>query len=85
LRKYDTILALLLSLMLTAAGAAVGVAMSFGAAPIIELLRPDLAVTITARWIGLALLAAAVGAVVAGLYPAWRASRVDVADALALE
>jgi ABC-type lipoprotein release transport system permease subunit len=71
--------------MLTAAGSAAGVAMSFGAADLIERLRPDLAVTITPRWIGVALLAAAAGALVAGLYPAWRASRVDVADALAFE
>lgn len=70
------------SLMLTALGVAVGVAMSFGAERLIESLRPDLTVTITARWIGIAALAALVGGVIAGLYPAWLASRVDVAEAL---
>ena len=42
-------------------------------------------VTITAPWVGAAVLAAGAGAVLAGLYPAWRATRVDVVEALSLE
>jgi len=73
------------SLILTAAGAAVGVAMSFGAGWVIERLRPDLTVTITLGWVGVGLLAALAGGLLAGLYPAWRAAHVEVAENLTLE
>jgi ABC-type antimicrobial peptide transport system permease subunit len=68
------------SLLLTAAGAAIGVALSFVAGRLVEWLRPDLAVSITARWVLIAVAAAAVGGLLAG--PAWIASRVEVAEAL---
>jgi len=70
------------STLLTAAGCAAGIAGSFVAGWGIEQLRPDLTVTITGYWIGVALIAAAVGGLVAGLYPAWQAIRVDVAETL---
>jgi putative ABC transport system permease protein len=73
------------SMLLTAAGAAAGIAMGFGAAWVIQRVRPDLTVTITPEWIGVALGAAAAGGLLAGLYPAWRACRVDVAESLTLE
>jgi len=73
------------SLLLTGAGTAVGIALSFVAAAAIEAYRPLLTVTITWQWIALAIVAAAFGAVVSGLYPAWRAVRVDVVEALTLE
>jgi putative ABC transport system permease protein len=73
------------SAILTAAGTLVGVALSFLAEWLIETARPLLTVTITASWIAVAVGAAAVGAVVSGLYPAWRAIRVDVVEALTLE
>ncbi len=73
------------SLILTAAGAAIGITMSFGAGWFIERLRPDLTVTITPGWIGIALLAALAGGLLAGLYPAWRAARIEVAENLTLE
>jgi len=73
------------SVLLTAAGAAVGIGLSFLAAWLIESGRPLLTVRISARWILIAALASAVGAAASALYPAWRASRVDVAAALALE
>ena len=41
-----------------------------------------LTVTITGRWIVVALIAAAIGGLAAGLYPAWQAIRVDVAESL---
>lgn len=73
------------SLILTGAGTAVGVGLSFAAAWAIETIDPLLTVRITWQWIALAAAAAAGGAIVAGLYPAWRATRVDVVQALTLE
>ncbi len=70
------------SMLLTAAGTAVGIGMSLASAWAIQHLRPDLTVSITAGWIGVALLAAAAGGLLAGLYPAWRAIGVDVAESL---
>ena len=73
------------SVLLTGAGTAVGIALSFLAAWGVETARPLLTVAITGRWIAVAVAAAAVGAVLSGLYPAWRAVRVDVVEALTLE
>jgi ABC-type lipoprotein release transport system permease subunit len=73
------------SLMLTGFGTLVGIAMSFIAAWLIQAIRPLLTVTITWQWIAIALAAAAAGAVASGLYPAWRAIRVDVIEALTME
>lgn len=73
------------SMALTAAGAGAGIVMSFAAAWLIERFRPDLTVAITARWVGIGLLAALGGGLAASLYPAWRAGRVDVAEAMTLE
>ena len=73
------------SLMLTGFGTGLGIALSFLAAWLIQTLRPLLTVTITWQWIAIALAAAAAGAVVSGLYPGWRAMRVDVVEALTME
>ena len=73
------------SALLTGAGVTVGVALSFPASWAIRAVKPLLTVTITWHWIAIAVGAAAVGAVVSALYPAWRALRVDVGEALALE
>ncbi|HOD83755.1 MAG: ABC transporter permease YtrF precursor [Planctomycetes bacterium ADurb.Bin126] len=73
------------SLLLTGAGAAMGVALSFLAAWLIATLKPLLTVTITWQWIAAAVVVAAVGAAVAAVYPAWRATRVDMASVLTLE
>ena len=73
------------SLMLTGFGTVLGIALSFIAAWLIQALRPLLTVTITWQWIAIALSAAAAGAVMSGLYPAWRAMRVDVVEALTME
>lgn len=73
------------SLILTIGGLAAGVAMSVGARWLIETLRPLLTVTITWRWIVMAAAVAVGGAAVSALYPAWRATRVDVLEALTLE
>jgi putative ABC transport system permease protein len=71
--------------ILTAAGTAMGVGLSFLAAMLIEKLRPLLTVDITLKWIAVAVGAAVAGAVVAAIYPAWRATRVDMIEALSLE
>ena len=73
------------SMLLTAAGTLAGAAMSFGAAYAITTAKPLLTVTITWGWFGVAAAAAVVGSVVASLYPAWCALRVDVIEAINLE
>ncbi len=73
------------SAILAALGAAGGVGMSFAATWAIETFKPLLTVTITWEWIAIALGAAATGSILSGLYPAWRATRVDMAEALSLE
>jgi hypothetical protein len=72
------------SLLLTAAGTAAGLALSFLAGWLINSLSLN-TVTITPGWVAVAVVAAGAGAVLAGLYPAWRATRVDVVEALTLE
>lgn len=73
------------SLLMTACGTAMGIALSFLAAWLIETFRPLLTVTITWQWVAIAVGAAAAGAMVSGLYPAWRATRVDMVSALTYE
>jgi putative ABC transport system permease protein len=72
------------ALLLTAAGTAAGIAVSLLAGWLIQSLTLY-SVTITAWWILVAIGAAAAGAILAGLYPAWRASKVDVVEALTFE
>ena len=59
--------------------------MSFGAAKLIVTLKPLLTVKITWEWLAIAIGAAFCGAIISGLYPAWRASRVDMVEALSYE
>ena len=73
------------SLILTGAGTLAGIALSFLAGAGIEAVRPLLTVEITWPWIAIAIAAATGGALLSGLYPAWRAVRVDVVEALTLE
>jgi len=73
------------SLILSAAGAAVGVGLSVVAAAVIETARPLLTVTISWTWIGVAAAAAGIGGTLAAIYPAFCAMRVDVVEALNLE
>lgn len=73
------------SMLLTAGGLAAGIAMSFLAAWLIELFMPLKTVTITWRWLAIATGAAAAGAAASALYPAWRAAKVDMVEALMFE
>jgi len=73
------------SLLLTAAGTVIGLALSIAAAWAIQHFRPLLTVTITWHWVLAGATAALAGAALSALYPAWRATRVDVLEALSLE
>ena len=73
------------SVLLTGLGTAIGIGLSFPAAWAIRAARPLLTVAITWQWIALAIAAAAAGALLSGLWPAWRAVKIDVVEALTLE
>jgi putative ABC transport system permease protein len=73
------------SMLLTFTGTAVGIALSFPAAWLIQVFAPLLTVQLSFKWIAVAILAAAAGALVSGLYPGWRATRVDMVEALTNE
>ena len=73
------------AMLLTIVGIADGVGLSFLAAWAISHFKPLLTVIITPGWILTAIAAALVGAFISALYPAWRASKVDMMEALAYE
>ena len=73
------------SLLLTTAGVAMGIAMSLLAAWLIRTYQPLLTPQTEWRWVAMAVGVALVGATASSAYPAYRATRVDVAAALALE
>lgn len=73
------------SLLLTAAGTVVGGILTVLASHVIELCQPLLTVTVEWRWIATAIGLAAGGALASGMYPAWRATRVDMTEALNFE
>jgi putative ABC transport system permease protein len=72
------------SLLLTAAGTAIGLGLSFLAGWAITRYTLN-TVQITPRWVLISVAAAACGAVLSALYPAWRAHRVDMVQALNME
>ena len=73
------------SALLTGGGVVAGVVLSFGAARLIAHAKPLMTVTITGDLIAYAVAVAAVGAVLAAIYPAWQAMKVDMVEALTLE
>ena len=73
------------SVMLPGGGVIGGVALSFGAARLIGQARPLMTVTITGDIIVYAVVVAAIGAIVAAIYPAWQATRVDMVEAMTQE
>ena len=73
------------SLMLTGVGTAAGIAMSFAAGAIAEAFFPLLTVRIGVHWVAIGVAVAAIGAIVSACYPAWRAARIDMVEALSWE
>ena len=72
------------SFMVTMLGGVLGVLAGIGSAEIAERLRigGDNPYTVTPLWVLVGLATAAVTGIVAGVYPAWRASRLDPIEAL---
>ena len=73
------------SILLTGGGVVMGLVMAFAVAWAVETWAPLHTVTITWQWVGIAILAAGVGAIISALYPARQAMRVDIAEALTLK
>ena len=73
------------SFLLTMGGCGIGIALSFAAGWAIEKSFPLLTVQISWDWIMTAILAAMVGAILSGSYPAWRATQVDMIEAMSWE
>jgi len=73
------------SMILTGVGTLAGIAMSFAAAAVIEARFPLLTVRITPHWVAVAIAVAVVGSLASAAYPAWRAARVDMVEALSWE
>jgi len=73
------------SLLLCAAGVAVGVGFSYGGRALLLEMFPTLTILITAGWLIKAGLLAALGGVLGAVYPAWLAARQDAIVALAYE
>ena len=71
------------SAILTMAGALLGVVMAYGAGWLIQTIKPLYTVEITLKWVLIALAAAAAGAIVSSIYPAWQAARIDISEVLA--
>jgi putative ABC transport system permease protein len=72
------------SMIITAAGGIAGLGLSFLAGWLTAALTLY-TVTITWVWILIAVAAAVVGATLSAIYPAWRATRVDMVQSLTLE
>jgi len=73
------------SILLTGCGTLVGILAAFAAGPIIQRIRPLLTIVIGPRWILTAVAVALMGALGSALYPAWRAAKVDMVEALSWE
>ncbi|MBN1943607.1 MAG: ABC transporter permease [Phycisphaerae bacterium] len=73
------------SMILAAAGVVIGVAMSFGASALIGRLKPLLTPELSFHWMLIAAGAAVLGAILSALYPAWRATRINMAEVLVYE
>jgi len=73
------------SLLLTLLGVAIGLSITWPAKWGIERAAPLLTVTIGGTYIAAGIAAAVLGALISAIYPAWRATRVDMVEALTLE
>ncbi len=84
-RLYIVNVVLRESLMLTAAGIALGVASSYAMRSIFHASLPTLDFDITPGWVLRGVLVAFVGSLLGAFYPAWKAASKDPIDALAYE
>ena len=73
------------SILLTAIGIGIGIALSFVTERILHRLYPSLPIEIRPEWIGYVILIALVSGVLGSTYPAWRAARQDPVEALMYE
>jgi len=80
---YITRQVMMESALLTLGGTLLGVGLAFAAGWFIEVHKPLYTVEITPKWVLIAFAAAAAGAIISSIYPAWRAARVDMAEVLA--
>jgi putative ABC transport system permease protein len=85
-RRFDILLQFLLeALVVTVLGGFLGVLAAWGATQIAEAFDiggSDTKYAITAPWVMLGLGVSAITGIIAGVYPAWRASRLDPIEAL---
>jgi putative ABC transport system permease protein len=80
-RKQILLQFLIESALLCVAGGILGVALAFGVTQIITAVA-EITMTVTAAYIALAVIVSSVIGIVAGLYPAWKAARLDPIVAL---
>ena len=73
------------SAIITITGAVLGIIGSFGVQKMVETYKPLLTVQITPVWIFVAITASAGGAMISALYPAWRAIKTDMVEAMRYE
>jgi putative ABC transport system permease protein len=78
-------MAVLEALLISLAGVAIGIALSYGTMIMIAKIAPLLTVDLTLRQLGLAVLVGVVGGTLSALYPGYRAARLDPALALTSE
>jgi len=85
-RRFDILLQFLLeALVVTLIGGMIGVAAGWAATEIaqrFEIGGDDTKYAVTAQWVLLGIGVAGITGVIAGVYPAWRASRLDPIEAL---
>ncbi len=85
-RRSDIMLQFLLeALVVTFIGGVLGVLVAYGATEIatkFEIGGADTKYAITPQWVMLGLAVSAITGIIAGVYPAWRASRLDPIEAL---
>ncbi len=85
-RRSDIILQFLLEAStLTAIGGLVGIAFGIGISLLLNLLMPTLPSRVPLIWVGVGFGVSVAIGLIAGLYPAWKASKLDPIEALRYE
>ncbi|HHH75553.1 MAG TPA: FtsX-like permease family protein [Phycisphaerae bacterium] len=73
------------AMILTVTGAIIGISLALLSGWLIGKFMPLMTVSITPQWMAAGLAAAVFGALISAIYPAWRATRVDMLGALTYE